>query len=54
LEEKTEIEPVNHSLHIGNATFVKNPYKSPAGDLDRTVFPTRKLDGEGKLSLVQA
>jgi len=53
-EEKTEIETVNHSWHIGNATFVKNLCKSPESDLDPTLLPTRKLDGEGKLWLVQA
>jgi esterase/lipase superfamily enzyme len=52
--QKTEIGTFNHSWHIGNAVFAKDFSETLKGDLDRTVFPTRTIDGDGKLWLVQA
>lgn len=52
--QKAEIGMFNHSWHIGNAVFAKDLSETLKGDLDRTVFPTRKMDGDGKLWLVQA
>ena len=51
-DQKEEIGTFNHSWHIGNASFAKDLCETLKGDLDRTVFPTRKLDGDGRLWLV--
>lgn len=51
-DQKAEIGTFNHSWHIGNASFAKDLCETLKGDLDRTVFPTRKLDGDGRLWLV--
>jgi hypothetical protein len=53
-DQKAEIGTFNHSWHIGNATFAKDLCETLKGDLDRTVFPTRKLNGDGSLWLVPA
>jgi esterase/lipase superfamily enzyme len=53
-DQKAEIGTFNHSWHIGNVTFAKDLCETLKGDLDRTVFPTRKLNGDGRLWLVQA
>ena len=53
-DQTAEIGTFNHSWHIGNATFAKDLCETLKGDLDRTVFPTRKLDSDGKLWLVPA
>lgn len=53
-DQKAEIGTFNHSWHIGNATFAKDLCEVLKGDLDRTVVPTRKVDGGGKLWLKQA
>lgn len=50
-DQKAEIGTFDHSWHIGNATFTKDLSETLRGDLDRTVVPTRKLDGDGKLWL---
>jgi Ca2+-dependent lipid-binding protein len=49
LEDKAEIRTFNHSWHSGNATVYTDLCETLKGDLDRTVFPTRKLDGNDKL-----
>jgi hypothetical protein len=53
-DQKAEIGTFNHSWHIGNATFAKDLCETLKGDIDRTVFSSRKADGEGRLWLVQA
>lgn len=53
-DQKAEIGTFNHSWHIGNTTFAKDLCETLKGDLDRTVFPTRKLNGDGSLWLVPA
>ena len=50
--QTTEIGTFNHSRHIGNATFAKDLCEKLIGDLDRTIFPARKLGGDGKLWLI--
>ncbi len=51
-DQRAEIGTFNHSWHIGNATFAKDLCETLKGDLDRRVFPTRKLDGDGRLWLI--
>jgi esterase/lipase superfamily enzyme len=50
-DQKSAIGSFDHSWHIGNATFTKDLFETLRGDLDRTVVPTRTLDGDGKLWL---
>lgn len=51
-DQKAEIGTFNHSWHIGNATFAKDLCETLKGDHDRSVVPTRKPDGAGRLRLV--
>lgn len=53
-DQKAEIGAFDHSWHIGNTTFTKDLCETLKGDLDRNIVPTRKLDGDGKLWLIQA
>jgi esterase/lipase superfamily enzyme len=52
-DQRAEIGTLSHSWHIGNAIFAKDLCETLKGDLDRKVFPTRKLDENNELWLTR-